>query len=169
MFRRSLDTDSHREANTLMIALMPQLLMVKGGVLSPGDFNHAISSLIEDRMVKRAGTALSFPVANPTSVIVKAPALTLGEAWNQYKAQRGANWTTAIASANDRYIEPLLAVLGPESDVEGISKRDIHNVMEAVEGLPKRVVQPYRAMTIQQLLACDDVAEEDLIGTEAIH
>nr|WP_278428394.1 tyrosine-type recombinase/integrase [Pantoea dispersa] len=169
MFRRSLDTDSHREANALMIALMPQLLMVKGGVLSPGDFNHAISSLIEDRMVKRAGTALSFPVANPTSVIVKAPALTLGEAWNQYKAQRGANWTTAIASANDRYIEPLLAVLGPESDVEGISKRDIHNVMEAVEGLPKRVVQPYRAMTIQQLLACDDVAEEDLIGTEAIH
>jgi len=41
--------------------------------------------------------------------------------------------------------------------------------MEAVEGLPRRVIQPYRAMTIHQLLACDDVPEEDLIGTEAIH
>ena len=169
MFRRSLDTDSHREASALMIALMPQLLMVKGGLSSSEEFNVAISSLIENRMVKRADRALPPPVAKPAPVIVEPPAFTLGAAWNQYKAQRGSNWTVAIASANDRYIEPLLAVLGAESDVEKISKRDIHNVMEAVEGLPKRVVQPYRAMTIQQLLACDDVAQEDLIGTEAIH
>lgn len=169
MFRRSLDTDSHREASALMIALMPQLLMVKGGLSSSEGFNIAISSLIENRMVKRADRAIPLPVAKPAPVIVESPAFTLGEAWNQYKAQRGRNWTVAIASANDRYIEPLLAILGAESDVVRISKRDIHNVMEAVEGLPKRVVQPYRAMTIQQLLACDDVAQEDLIGTEAIH
>lgn len=169
MFRRSLDTDSYREASALMIALMPQLLMVKGGLSSSEEFNVAISSLIEKRMVKRADRALPLPVAKPSPVIVEPPAFTLSDAWNQYKAQRGSNWTVAIASANDRYIEPLLAVLGAESDVEKISKRDIHNVMEAVEGLPKRVVQPYRAMTIQQLLACDDVAQEDLIGTEAIH
>ncbi|PIF21286.1 tyrosine-type recombinase/integrase [Candidatus Pantoea floridensis] len=169
MFRRSLDTDSHREASALMIALMPQLLMVKGGLSSSEEFNIAISSLIKNRMVKRADRALPPPVAKPAPIIVEPPAFTLGAAWNQYKAQRGSNWTIAIASANDRYIEPLLAVLGDGSDVERISKRDINNVMEAVEGLPKRVVQPYRAMTIQQLLACDDVAQEDLIGTEAIH
>jgi len=148
MFRRSLDTDSYREANALMIALMPQLLMVKGGLSSSEEFNLAVSSLIEHRTLKRAERVLPLPVAMPASVIVEPPALTLGEAWNQYKAQRGAKWTIAIASANDRYIEPLLAVLGAESDVERISKRDIHNVTEAVEGLPKRVIQPYRAMTI---------------------
>ncbi|EHA8843867.1 integrase, partial [Escherichia coli] len=42
-------------------------------------------------------------------------------------------------------------------------------VMETVENLPKRVVQPYRSMTIQQLIECDDVLPEDLVGAEAVH
>lgn len=42
-------------------------------------------------------------------------------------------------------------------------------MMEVVENLPKRVVQPYRSMSIQQLIACDDVPPDDLVGVEAIH
>lgn len=172
MFRRSLETDSHREANTLMIALMPQLLMVKEGLCSPKEFTSSIASLVHSRMVNRAANVLPISVTQPlinTPVTIQPPALTLAEAWEQYKAERGMKWTIAIASANDRYIEPLLAVLGPDSDVEKITTGDIRHIMEAVENLPKRVIQPYRAMTIHQLLACDDVPEKDLIGTEAIH
>ncbi len=40
--------------------------------------------------------------------------------------------------------------------------------MEVVENLPKRVVQPYRSMTVQQLIGCDDVPPEDLVGAESI-
>ncbi len=99
----------------------------------------------------------------------EANALMLAEAWEKYKAERGMKWTIAIASANERYIKPLIALIGPQSDVEKITTRDIRQVMEAVENLPKRVIQPYRSMTIQQLLACDNVPEKDVIGSEAIH
>ena len=94
--------------------------------------------------------------------------LTLGEAWSQYKHERGKGWTAAIHSANERYMEVLLTILGDDRDVATITKRDIKQVMEVVEGLPKRVIQPYRSMNIKQLIACD-VPEEHLIGTEAIH
>lgn len=168
MYRRSLETDSFREANTLMIALMPQLLMVREGSSSPEEFNSSIASLVHSRMVRRAASVL--PIALPVPPVLELPpAMTLAEAWEKYKVERGVKWTIAIASANERYMEPLIALIGPESDVEKITTRDIRQVMEAVENLPKRVIQPYRAMTIHQLLACDDVPEKDLIGTEAIH
>lgn len=168
MYRRSLETDSFREANALMIALMPQLLMVKEGSSSPEEFNSYIASLVHSRMVRRAASVL--PIAPPVSPAIEPPpAMALAKAWEKYKAERGMKWTIAIASANERYIEPLMALLGPESDVEKVTTRDIRQVMEAVENLPKRVIQPYRSMTIHQLLACDDVPEKEVIGTEAIH
>lgn len=86
-----------------------------------------------------------------------------------YKDEKGRNWTKSISMANERYIEVLLAVLGEETDVTAITKQDIKQVMEVVENLPKRVVQPYRSMSIQQLIACDDVPPDDLVGVEAIH
>ncbi|WP_337029509.1 tyrosine-type recombinase/integrase [Pantoea agglomerans] len=168
MYRRSLETDSYREANALMIALMPRLLMAKEGLCSPEEFTSSIASLVYSRMVTRAASVL--PIALPVPPVLELPpAMTLAEAWEKYKVERGVKWTIAIASANERYMEPLMALIGPKSDVEKITTRDIRQVMEAVENLPKRVIQPYRSMTIQQLLACDDVPEEDVIGTEAIH
>lgn len=168
MYRRSLETDSFREANTLMIALMPQLLMVREGLCSPEGFTSSIASLVHSRMVRRAASVL--PIALPVPPVLELPpAMTLAEAWEKYKAERGVKWTIAIASANERYMEPLIALIGPQSYVEKVTTRDIRQVMEAVENLPKRVIQPYRSMTIHQLLACDDVPEKDVIGTEAIH
>ncbi|HGW4575227.1 TPA: tyrosine-type recombinase/integrase, partial [Escherichia coli] len=91
------------------------------------------------------------------------------DAWAMYKEERGRNWTKSISMANERYMEVLLVVLGKETDVTAITKQDIKRVMETVENLPKRVVQPYRSMTIQQLIECDDVLPEDLVGAEAVH
>ncbi|HCP4346080.1 TPA: integrase, partial [Escherichia coli] len=103
------------------------------------------------------------PPAKPEKV------LTLADAWAMYKEERGRNWTKSISMANERYMEVLLVVLGKETDVTAITKQDIKRVMETVENLPKRVVQPYRSMTIQQLIECDDVLPEDLVGAEAVH
>ncbi|AFR04424.1 hypothetical protein PEC301653_24890 [Pectobacterium carotovorum subsp. carotovorum] len=50
-----------------------------------------------------------------------------------------------------------------------LSLQSIWQVMEVVENLPKRVVQPYRSMSIQQLIECDDVPPDELVGVEAIH
>lgn len=71
--------------------------------------------------------------------------------------------------ANERYIEVLLVVLGENTDVTAITKQDIRQVMEVVENLPKRVIQPYRSMNVKQLIDCDDVPPDELVGVEAIH
>lgn len=86
-----------------------------------------------------------------------------------YKEEKAQNWTKAISQANERFMEVMLIVLGSSTDVTTITKQDIKQVMEVVENLPKRVVQPYRSMTVQQLIECDDVPPEDLVGAESIH
>lgn len=95
--------------------------------------------------------------------------LTIADAWAMYKDEKGLNWTKPISMANARYMEVLLTVLGGETDVTAITKQDIKQVMEVVENLSKRIVQPYRSMTIQQLIKCDDVPPDQLVGVEAIH
>jgi len=178
MFRRSLGTDSQREANTLMIALMPSVLNVKAGACSPENLSSQIEELTQTRMLYRAARVSPDLYTKPT---IAAPTnsvdvtdsdrsvLTLGEAWGRYVKDKGKSWTAAIHSANERYMEVMLTVLGAERDVRSITRQDIKHVMEAVTGLPKRVVQPYRSMSIEQLLSCDDITEEHLLGTEAIH
>lgn len=178
MFRRSLGTDSHREANTLMIALMPSVLNVKAGACPPEKLSSQIEELTQTRMLCRAQRAspdlyAKPPIAAPINSVdvtdCDRSVLTLGEAWGRYIKDKGKSWTAAIHSANERYMEVMLTVLDAERDVRSITRQDIKHVMEAVTVLPKRVVQPYRSMTIEQLLSCDDIPEEHLLGTEAIH
>lgn len=178
MFRRSLGTDSHREANTLMIALMPSVLNVKEGACPPEKLSIQIEELTQTRMRFRAARvspdlytkpAIAAQINNVDVINIDRRELTLGEAWERYVKDKGKAWTAAIHSANERYMEVMLTVLGAERDVKSITRQDIKLVMEAVTGLPKRVVQPYRSMTIAQLLSCDDIPEEHLLGTEAIH
>ncbi|MCT6647192.1 hypothetical protein N4G37_14075, partial [Enterococcus faecalis] len=69
-----------------------------------------------------------------------------------YKKEKALNWTKAISQANERFMEILLIVLGSSTDVTTITKQDIKQVMEVVENLPRRVVQPYRPMTVHQLI-----------------
>ncbi|WP_434669818.1 tyrosine-type recombinase/integrase [Klebsiella sp. B345] len=176
MYKKSLLTDSYREASALMIGVTPHIPFVKSLATPLSMFDTFISNLIVSE--RRAVKVLQLPhqpIKEPTANIdPRAPdepekVLTLSDAWAMYKDEKGRNWTKSISRANERYMEVLLTVLGGETAVTAIAKQDIKQVMEVVENLPKRVVQPYRSMTLQQLIECDEVPPDELVGVEAIH
>ncbi|MEG3112437.1 tyrosine-type recombinase/integrase [Pantoea sp. T14] len=170
-FKRSLNTDSYREASTMMASLIPLVPFVQDRTLAITDFTNRIDAIRASLNGNLKGI-LSFNSVKPEQVKpvdlkVAASGVTLAKAWQLYKHAKGGNWSHSIRLANERYIEVLMAVLSPNKDVSTITKVDIKKVMEVVENLPKRVVQPYRSMTINELMACD-VSEENLVGEEAI-
>lgn len=176
MYKKSLLTDSYREASVLMIGITPHIPFVKSLSTPISVFDSFLSNLITSE--RKAARNPLFPhqqITVPVEIVEsQSPAepekvLTLSDAWAMYKDEKGRNWTNSISMANERYMEVLLTVLGGETDVAAISKQDIKQVMEIVENLPKRVVQPYRSMSIQQLIECDDVPPDQLVGVEAIH
>lgn len=176
MFKKSLLTDSYREASALMVSITPHVPFVKSLETPISMFDEFVSNLIlsERRAMKvplrhHQPTVVSAEIVVPVSQNESVEVLTLSDAWAMYKYEKGSNWTKSISMANDRFIEVLLTVLGGKTDVTAITKQDIKQVMEVVENLPKRVVQPYRSMTIRQLIDCDDVPTDELVGVEAIH
>lgn len=176
MFKKSLLTDSYREASALMISVTPHIPFVKSSAISIPMFDEFVSNLImlESRAVKVLQGSYK-PVIAPATFEEPATqaellnVLTLSDAWAMYKAEKGKIWTKSLSRANGRYMEVLMVVLGEKTDITAITKQDIRQVMEVVDNLPKRVVQPYRSMNIQQLIECDDVSPEELVGAEAIH
>lgn len=176
MYKKSLLTDSYREASALMVGVIPPIPFVKSLATPIPMFDAFVSNLIvSERKTAKVPQLLSQSIDVPTEIeepvaqVVSERVLTLSDAWAMYKDEKGRNWTKSISMANERYIEVLLTALGGETDVTMITKQDIKQVMEVVENLPKRVVQPYRSMSIQQLIECDDVPQDDLVGVEAIH
>ncbi|HFK1282862.1 TPA: tyrosine-type recombinase/integrase [Escherichia coli] len=176
MYKKSLHTDSYREAAALMIGVTPHIPFVKSLATPLSMFDAFISNLIvSERRAVKVPLLLSQPIVVPDAIVEPAPrvepekVLALSDAWALYKDEKGRNWTKSILMANERYMAVLLTVLGGETDVTAITKQDIKQVMEVVENLPKRVVQPYRSMTIQQLVDCDDVPPDELVGVETIH
>lgn len=175
-YKKSLSTDSYREASALMISIIPHIPFVKSLATPLPVFESFLSNLIASE--RKAGRNPLIPhqqMIVPAVIVESQPpaeaekVLTLSDAWAMYKDEKGRNWTKSISMANERYMEVLLTVLGKKTDVTAITKQDIKQVMEVVENLPKRVVQPYRSMTIQQLIECDDVPPDELVGVEAIH
>ncbi|MEY8579680.1 tyrosine-type recombinase/integrase [Enterobacter roggenkampii] len=176
MYKKSLLTDSYREASALMIGVTPHIPFVKSLTTPILVFETFLSNLIaSERKAARNPLLPQQQIIIPAEIVETPPpaesekVLTLSDAWAMYKDEKGRNWTKSISMANERYMEVLLTVLGEKTDVTAITKQDIKQVMEVVENLPKRVVQPYRSMSIQQLIAYDDVPPDDLVGVEAIH
>lgn len=176
MYKKSLLTDSYREASALMIGVTPHIPFVKSLATPLLVFESFLSNLIASERKAVRNPLLPYQqIASPVEIVESQPpaepekALTLSDAWAMYKDEKGRNWTKSISMANERYMEVLLTVLGGETNVAAITKQDIKQVMEVVENLPKRVVQPYRSMTVQQLIECDEVPPDDLVGIEAIH
>ncbi|ELC0796422.1 TPA: integrase [Klebsiella pneumoniae] len=194
-FRKSLETDSYAQAHSVMSFASPVIHLVQCGAIKPDQFSARLSA-ITSRLKQQADhwlaqqflnderrevqtqpiTAHEYRDAVAPAVVADQKeltepenALTLAGAWNMYRSEKGRSWTKAIAQANERFMEVLLIVLGASTDVKAVTRQDIKQVMEVVENLPKRVVQPYRSMTIQQLIECDDVPPDDLVGAEAIH
>jgi len=176
MYKKSLLTDSHREASALMISVTPHNPFVQSLATPLLVFESFLSNLIaSERKSARNPFLAHQQIAPPVEIVESQPAaepekvLTLSDAWTMYKDEKGRNWTKSISMANERYMEVLLTVLGGKTDVAAISKQGIKQVVEIVEKLPKRVVQPYRSMSIQQLIECDDLPPDQLVGAEAIH
>lgn len=176
MYKKSLLTDSYREASALMIGVTPHIPFVKSLATPILVFEAFLSNLIaSERKAAKNPLLPQQQIIIPAEIVETPPpaesekVLTLSDAWAMYKDEKGRNWTKSISMANERYMEVLLTVLGEKTDVTAITKQDIKQVMEVVENLPKRVVQPYRSMSIQQLIAYDDVPPDDLVGVEAIH
>ena len=175
-YKKSLSTDSYREASALMISILPHIPFLKSLTTPLPVFEAFLSNLIaSERRAARNPLLAQQQIIVPSELVEPQPpaepakVLTLSDAWAMYKDEKGRNWTKSISMANERYMEVLLTVLGEKTDVTAITKQDIKQVMEVVENLPKRVVQPYRSMSIQQLIECDDVPPDDLVGVEAIH
>ncbi len=192
-FRKSLETDSYTKAQLLMSFASPVIPLVQRGTIHPDHFGKRLSeygnSLKQQNEHWLAHQFLNDVRRNIQPIVIHedrevvAPSedeeeqteaqskdvLTLAGAWNMYKKEKAQNWTKAISQANERFMEVMLIVLGASTDVKTITKQDIKQVIEVVENLPKRVVQPYRSMTVQQLIECDDVPPEDLVGAESIH
>ncbi|HBL5382896.1 MULTISPECIES: tyrosine-type recombinase/integrase [Enterobacter cloacae complex] len=167
-FRKSLETDSHTQAQLLVSFASPVIPLVQRGTIQPDHFGKRLSeygtSLKQQNEHWLAHQFLSEERRTLQPIVVQeyrelvAPSedeeeqteaqskdvLTLAGAWNMYKKEKAQNWMKAISQANERF-------------------------MEVVENLPKRVVQPYRSMTVQQLIECDDVPPEDLVVAESIH
>lgn len=159
-----------------MIGVTPHISFVKSLAAPILVFESFLSNLIaSERKATRNPLLLHQQIAPPVEIVESQPpaepekVLTLSGAWTMYKDEKGRNWTKSISMANDRYMEVLLTVLGVGTDVTVITKQDIKQVMEVIENLPKRVVQPYRSMSIRQLIECDDVPPDLLVGVEAIH
>lgn len=175
-YKKSLSTDSYREASALMISIIPNFPFVKSLSTPISVFDSFLSNLIASERKSAINPFLAQQqILVPSEIVESQPPaepekmLILSDAWAMYKDEKGRNWTKSISMANERYMEVLLTVLGGETDVAAITKQDIKQVMEVVENLPKRVVQPYRSMSIQQLIECDDVPPDQLVGVEAIH
>ena len=175
-YKKSLFTDSYREASALMVSIIPHIPFVKSLATPIPVFETFLSNLIASEHKAARNPLLPHQqMIVPAEIVESQPpaelekVLTLSDAWAMYKDEKGRNWTKSISMANERYMEVLLTVLGWEMDVTAITKQDIKQVMEVVENLPKRVVQPYRSMTIQQLIECEDVPPDELLGVEAIH
>lgn len=159
-----------------MISILPHIPFLKSLTTPLPVFEAFLSNLIaSERRAARNPLLPQQQIIVPSELVEPQPpaepekVLTLWDAWAMYKVEKGRNWTKSISMANERYMEVLLTVLGEKTDVTAITKQDIKQVMEVVENLPKRVVQPYRSMSIQQLIECDNVPPDDLVGVEAIH
>lgn len=176
MYKKSLLTDSYREAAALMVRITPHLPFVKSLATPISMLDEFVSNLIlSERRAAKVPLLPSLSIVVPAEIeessaqVEPENVLTLSDAWAMYKDEKGRNWTKSLSMAYERYIEVLFVALGQTTDVTAITKQDIRQVMEVVENLPKRVVQPYRSMNVQQLIDCDDVSPDELVGVEAIH
>ncbi|CAI1827254.1 Uncharacterised protein [Serratia plymuthica] len=166
-FRRSLEADSHIQAQQLMSLASPVIPFVQRGTIHPDQFGDRLSkfgnrlkqqnerwltqqffnderrdSEIQSVVVHEYREAVTpAKVSQPQKQAEPKEVLTLAGTWNMYKKEKAQNWTKAISQANERFMEVLLIVLGTTTDVTMITKQDIKQVMEVVENLPKCVVQ----------------------------
>lgn len=157
-FRKSLETDSHTQAQLLMSFASPVIPLVQRGTIQPDHFGKRLSeygnSLKQQNEQWLAHQFLNDVRRNIQPIVVHEDlevvtplideeeqteaqpehVLTLAGAWNMYKEEKAQNWTKAISQANERFMEVMLIVLGSSTDVTTITKQDIKQVTAPITG-----------------------------------
>ncbi|RAU31696.1 hypothetical protein [Enterobacter sp. RIT418] len=160
-FRKSLLTDSFREASELIVIITPQILRFKKGTLTLKGLNTLIDDLLK---VGEVNTSPFIVVPSNVAQVVHKPVvnvkyLSLGESlkhFKQYKVDKGEGWNVEQAKKNERSFEALLALLGHDFNVYEITRKVMDRVMEFIEGLPDARKPPYNKMSVKERLECDD-------------
>ena len=123
-------------------------------------YSQIVSNIKQNAPVPRS-------VQIAVSESVSQSTLTLAEAWKGFLEFK-SDWEPKIRQGNEKYFEVIEAVLGAETQVTAITRRDIKNLLEVVAGLPKQNKKPYNRMTTPQLLDLDDIPEEDLVSSKTV-
>lgn len=95
------------------------------------------------------------------------PAMTLDEAWQGFVAFK-SSWSRTIRVGNNKYFEVIRALLGGYTPVDKITHRDIKQLLEVVEGLPKQNKKPYKSMSVVECLDLEDIPDEDRISEKTV-
>ena len=98
----------------------------------------------------------------------QASVLSLSEAWKGFVKFK-SDWTPKIRQESEKYYEVIEAVLGADTIVNNITRRDIKNLLEMAAGLPQQNKKPYNRMTTQECLDADDIPEEDLVSSRTVN
>ncbi len=100
MFKKSLLTDSYREASALMVQITPHLTFVKSLATPISMLDEFVSNLIlsERRAAKvpllpSLSTVVPAEIEEPSAQVEPEKVLTLSDAWAMYKDEKGRNWT----------------------------------------------------------------------------
>lgn len=119
------------------------------------------SQILNDMKQKTPLPVAVSPVEEP------APAMTLQEAWDGFLVFK-SDWNPKIRKGNEKYFTVIREVLGADTPVNQITRRDIKNLLEVVEGLPLQNKKPYNKMTVRECLDLDDIPEDDLVAPKTV-
>ena len=102
-------------------------------------------------------------ISQPT--INNVPALA--EAWVDFVKYK-SDWTPIYKKEMEGQFVFIELILGADTPVTQINKSDIKNMLEVVENLPKRNKNPYKKMSAQECIDCDDIEEDDFISSKSV-
>ncbi|SAD39490.1 putative integrase [Enterobacter hormaechei] len=119
------------------------------------------SQILADMKQKIPPPVAVSPVEEP------APAMTLQEAWDGFLVFK-SDWKPKIRKGNEKYFTVIREVLGADTPVNKITRRDIKNLLEVVEGLPRQNKKPYNKMTVRECLDLDEIPEDDLVAPKTV-
>jgi integrase len=136
---------------------------------------EALSAFLRKDISRYSQTIASIkqnaPVPRTAQIAVSESAsqctLTLAEAWTGFLEFK-SDWKPKIRQGNEKYFEVIKAVLGADTLVTDITRRDIKNLIEVVEGLPLQNRRPYNSMTTQQCLDLDEVPEDEQVSSKTV-
>ncbi|MEE9658309.1 tyrosine-type recombinase/integrase [Enterobacter cloacae complex sp. CARB60] len=124
-------------------------------------YSQIVSNIKQNAPVPRS-------VQNAASESASQCTLTLAEAWKGFVKFK-SDWTPKNRQESEKYYEVIEAVLGADTIVDSITRRDIKNLLEMAAGLPQQNKKPYNKMTTQECLDADDIPEENLVSSRTVN